>query len=123
MKNQWILVLLVCLVTVMFGVAVGQPVVDKVLKDWQDVVMQPTKAWRDTYGGSDDSLLAYNAARLVKGVEAQARALGLLKREIVALKKQVEDLKAKVAEMPVVDINDLNIEAIHEVTDPNDGKN
>lgn len=90
--------------------AVAQP---RAVKYWQDIMMQPDQAWKESYNrdmpevqaltdaienvfrrlSDNDSQESYNIAKLIGAVKAQAGAIGLLKEEIAAVRVELESIR------------------------------
>lgn len=66
----------------------------KELAYWQDELIQVSHAWRTTYAHQDanDVQLAYQSVKVIKAVQAQANAIGLLRQQIVLLSKNGDEL-------------------------------
>ena len=103
MKKLWILSVCLTVVFIVAASLAGQPVVKKY---WQDVIIKPDQAWRETYGHDNDSLLAHNIAKLIAGLNAQAQALSKLRADHEALRAEVDELRAIIDPNEVVDPNE-----------------
>ena len=69
-----------------------------VSKYWQDLILKPEQAWIERYGYNNESVLAYNVARIIKLGNAQGM-------EIQRLKERVARLEADLKPKPVADPN------------------
>lgn len=84
-------------------------------KYWQDAILKPNQSWKEAYGTDKDSVLAHGVAQITRAINAQARAIGDLKKEQEALtgivKAQVKTIRTMDARMmalePVVDPNEV----------------
>lgn len=69
-----------------------------VSKYWQDVILKPEQAWIKLYGYNNESVLAYNTARIIQLSNNQGS-------EIARLKDRVAKLEADLKPKPVTDPN------------------
>ena len=73
-----------------------------VSKYWQDVILKPEQAWINLYGYNNESVLAYNTARIIQLSNNQGSEIARLKERVAKL--EVE-LKKRGSVEKVVDPN------------------
>ena len=94
MKKAIAIALMVCLC---LGASVP------VSKYWQDLLLKPEQAWIERYGYNNESVLAYNTARIIRLSNNQGS-------EIARLKERVAKLEAELKRGPIEKIVDPNSE-------------
>lgn len=90
MKEKLVLILtLAVLALAVCGCGTGP----EIKTHWQDAVLKPNQSWQDAYGTDNESVLAHGLAQTTRAVNAQARAIGILKKGQEALQAEIDLMK------------------------------
>ena len=79
-----------------------------VSKYWQDLLLKPGQAWIENYGYNNESVLAYNVARIIQLDNTQGREIERLQERIKSIEENYAIKPEKVWESVIADPNDPN---------------
>lgn len=102
MKNTLITITACLLIAAPIAAVMCMGAAAPVSKYWQDLILKPEQAWIERYGYNNESVLAYNVARIIKLGNAQGM-------EIQRLQERVAKLEADLKPNQVADPNSEEI--------------
>ena len=81
-------IITVVIIAVVAGLCIGAAA--PVSKYWQDVILKPEQAWIERYGYNNESVLAYNTARIIQLGNAQGMEIQRLKERVASLEASLK---------------------------------
>lgn len=98
-----IIVVLIVAVAACLCIGAAAPV----SKYWQDLLLKPEQAWIERYGYNNESVLAYNTARIIKLSNNQGLEIQRLQERIDKLEAELNP-PGRIKREPISDPNESN---------------